>query len=81
MGNLRKFFTFVTWEGENQSRDEIELLFQSIREKYVQTRAEGLYMDGQTKDSHKGLPGTTYCLGLHGPTIKELYSGQKVLVD
>ena len=38
-------------------------------------------MDEQTKDSHKGLPGTTYCLGLHGRTIKELYSGQKVLVD
>ena len=36
---------------------------------------------GQTKDSHKVSPGTTYCLGVHRPTIKVLYSGQKLLVD
>ncbi len=36
---------------------------------------------GQTKDDHKVLSGTTYCLGLHRPTIKGLYYGQKGLVD
>ena len=43
-----------------------------------------LYMNyGQTKDDHKVLSGTTYCLGLHRPTIniKGLYYGQKGLVD
>jgi len=38
---------------------------------------------GQTKDDHKVLSGTTYCLRLHRPTIniKGLYYGQKGLVD
>ena len=50
------------------------------------SNTERLYMDyGQAKDSLKVLPGTSYCLILHRPTIHGLYiyiySGQKGQVD
>ena len=45
-------------------------------------RPERFFIDyEQTKDSHKVLPGTTYCLGLHRTTSKRLYGKQKELVD